>query len=96
MPPSKEAIDDRVGLRQISTAASDRQRIAATDSQVMRDVVRRTRILVTSVAAECGRLIELHEFGSADTATIDSPTGARITSTSVPSRDVQFALKYNF
>lgn len=33
---------------------------------------------------------------SAASATIDTPTGARITSTSVPSRDIQFALKYNF
>jgi hypothetical protein len=30
------------------------------------------------------------------TATVDTSTGVRITSTSVPSRDIQFALKYNF
>jgi hypothetical protein len=33
---------------------------------------------------------------SSASATIDTPAGARITSTSVPSRDIQFALKYNF
>jgi len=33
---------------------------------------------------------------SGASATVDTPTGARITSTSVPSRDIQFALKYNF
>jgi len=33
---------------------------------------------------------------SAATATVDAPAGARVTSTSVPSRDIQFALKYNF
>jgi hypothetical protein len=33
---------------------------------------------------------------SGATATVDTATGAQITSTSVPSRDIQFALKYNF
>ena len=33
---------------------------------------------------------------SAASATIDTASGAQITSTSVPSRDIQFALKYNF
>ncbi|MDW5267675.1 MULTISPECIES: TonB-dependent receptor [Acidobacteriaceae] len=33
---------------------------------------------------------------SGASATVDTPTGAQITSTSVPSRDIQFALKYNF
>jgi hypothetical protein len=33
---------------------------------------------------------------SAPNATIDASAGGQITSTSVPSRDIQFALKYNF
>lgn len=33
---------------------------------------------------------------SGATATVDTATGAQVTSTSVPSRDIQFALKYNF
>jgi hypothetical protein len=33
---------------------------------------------------------------SAASATIDATSGGQITSTSVPSRDIQFALKYNF
>jgi hypothetical protein len=34
--------------------------------------------------------------GSSTTAPIDAASGARIIGTSVPSRDIQFALKYNF
>ncbi len=33
---------------------------------------------------------------SASTATVDTTTGAQVVNTSVPSRDIQFALKYNF
>jgi hypothetical protein len=33
---------------------------------------------------------------SASTSTVDTSTGAQIVNTSVPSRDIQFALKYNF
>ncbi len=48
-----------------------------------------------SFRAEFFNLSNTTSFG-APNATIDASAGGQITSTSVPSRDIQFALKYNF
>ena len=50
---------------------------------------------VLSFRAEFFNLSNTTSF-SEPNATIDASSGGRITSTSVPSRDIQFALKYNF
>jgi hypothetical protein len=50
---------------------------------------------VLSFRAEFFNLSNTTSFG-APNATIDATAGGQITSTSVPSRDIQFALKYNF
>ena len=50
---------------------------------------------VLSFRAEFFNLSNTTSFG-APNATVDATSGGQITSTSVPSRDIQFALKYNF
>ena len=50
---------------------------------------------VLSFRAEFFNLSNTTSFG-APNATIDASAGGQVTSTSVPSRDIQFALKYNF
>lgn len=50
---------------------------------------------VLSFRAEFFNLSNTTSFG-APNPTIDASSGGQITSTSVPSRDIQFALKYNF
>ncbi len=50
---------------------------------------------VLSFRAEFFNLSNTTSFG-APNATIDATAGGQVTSTSVPSRDIQFALKYNF
>ena len=50
---------------------------------------------VLSFRAEFFNLSNTTSF-SAPNATIDASSGGQVTSTSVPSRDIQFALKYNF
>ena len=50
---------------------------------------------VLSFRAELFNLSNTTSF-NAPNATIDATAGGQITSTSVPSRDIQFALKYNF
>ena len=50
---------------------------------------------VLSFRAEFFNLSNTTSF-AAPNATIDSTAGGQVTATSVPSRDIQFALKYNF
>ena len=50
---------------------------------------------VLSFRAEFFNLSNTTSF-SAPNPTVDATAGGRITSTTVPSRDIQFALKYNF
>jgi hypothetical protein len=50
---------------------------------------------VLSFRAEFFNISNTTSF-NAPNATIDATGGGQITSTSVPSRDIQFALKYNF
>ena len=50
---------------------------------------------VLSLRAEFFNLSNTTSFG-APNATIDASAGGQVTTTSVPSRDIQFALKYNF
>ena len=50
---------------------------------------------VLSFRAEFFNLSNTTSFG-APNATIDASAGGQVTTTSVPSRDIQFALKYNF
>ena len=50
---------------------------------------------VLSFRAEFFNLSNTTSFG-APNATIDATAGGQVTSTSVPSRDIQFALKYTF
>ena len=86
-------------LRSTPTARSGQTLCAATciDS-TMRPSSRISRFLgesTLSFRAEFFNISNTTSF-NAPNATIDATAGGQVTSTSVPSRDIQFALKYNF
>ncbi|MBV9180091.1 MAG: carboxypeptidase regulatory-like domain-containing protein [Acidobacteria bacterium] len=49
-----------------------------------------------SFRAEFFNLPNTTSFNAPSVTTVDTANGGRVTSTSIPSRDIQFALKYNF
>ena len=64
------------------------------DASVFKDFAL-PRESILSFRAEFFNISNTTSFG-APNATIDATAGGQVTSTSVPSRDIQFALKYNF
>jgi hypothetical protein len=82
----------RYGQVRADTLRSDKFR--QYDASIFKNFVM-PRESVLSFRAEFFNLTNTTSF-SAPNSTIDATAGGQVTSTSVPSRDIQFALKYNF
>ena len=82
----------RYGQVRANTLRSDRYR--QYDASVFKNF-RMPHESTLSFRTEFFNLSNTTSF-SAPNATVDAAAGGQVTSTSVPSRDIQFALKYNF